>query len=756
MKILNLFKPFASGLSKKLFVLALVTVLLPLAIMASHFRYGSISWTNTSGNTVNFKISQAWRGDAFGAFPSVGATLNTGETFFYGDGGSTIVSIVVTSVNPGENWFYGERILTHTYASAGNFLAYEASCCRIGALVNNGNGNFRNQTSVNVGSGNSSPVSSIVPIVDVPVNNAAYNFTIPAVDPNSSTLAFRFATSAEAGPGFTQPAGLAVNGATGQMTFNTVGKVIGQLYTTQVMISDGAIEVPLDFIIRISSVVGTPPYFVYPPTPANGTVFTVNAGQTSTFNLQAADNDAGNTVTLSVAGAPVGSTFTPPLPASGNPVSSVFSWATTVADIGTYVLNFNAQDNTLQSASSSVTINVVQSCNLSLSAAITNVSCNGGSNGAIDLSISNANGATTILWSNGATTEDISGLTAGTYSVSVSDANGCSASASYNVTEPAVLNSSASVSSNVSCFGGNDGSAVVSASGGTAPYQYTVGATTNASGIFTGLTAGAYNFTVTDPNGCSSAGTFTITEPTAVSCAITVSPNEPVPGQGVHTIFLGYGPQSVSLTGTGSGGTGGFSYSWGSAGSGSTITVSPTTTTNYILTVTDANGCSSTCNVTINVVDVRCGKNMDKVLVCHRDNGTPQWKTICIGYNDVANHLAHGDYLGNCTTAPSAASTGGTTSALKVEGVESASLKAFGIKASPNPATTQFTLQVNASNSNEKVSLRISDVNGRQIEVMNNLRGGQTFKLGASYKPGIYIAEMVQGKQKVTLKLVKQ
>jgi|GEM_PF-6711751 len=751
MKILHLFKSTSTGLTKKLFTLVLGVVLMPLIMMASHFRYGSISWTNTSGNIVVFKISQAWRGDAFGAFPAIGATLNTGETFFFGDGSSTTVTLVVTSVNPGENWFYGERTLTHTYPSAGNFMAFEASCCRIGALVNNSGGNFRNQTTINVGSGNSSPVSSIVPIVDVPVNNAAYMFTIPAVDPNGSALSFRFSTSAEAGPGFVQPTGLSINGATGQMTFNTVGKSIGQLYTTQIMISDGTIEVPLDFIIRISGVVGTPPYFVYPPTPPNGTVFTVNAGQTSTFTLQAADNDAGNTVTLSVAGAPVGSTFTPPLPASGNPVSSTFSWVTTAANIGTYVLNFNAQDNTLQSASTSVTINVVQSCNLSLSSSITNVSCYGTSDGAVDLTISGTSGTPTILWSNGATTEDISGLAAGTYSVSVTDANGCTGTASYNVTEPLALGSNAVVSSNVSCFGGSNGSAVVTASGGTAPYQYTVGATTNASGIFTGLAAAVYNYSVVDANGCTSTGSFTITEPTAVSCSISVSPNPTVAGQATYTIFRGYGPQSVTLTGSGSGGTGGYTYNWGSAGSGTAVIVSPTTTTTYTLTVTDANGCQSTCSVIIKVVDVRCGNKMDKVLVCHRDNGSPGWKTICIGSSSVADHLAHGDYLGTCTST-----TAVSASSMESEAVSELPIQSLSIKALPNPARQYFTLQIGTNNVKEKASLRILDINGRQLEVKNNLTSGQVIQLGNSYKPGIYIAEMLQGKQRVTLKLVKQ
>lgn len=330
----------------------------PLLMYASHFRYGSISWINSSGNTVVFKISEAWRGDAFGAFPSVGQVINIGGDgiFNYGDGTTGQIILTVTSVNLSENWFYGEATLTKTYAAPGTYTAFSATCCRIGGLQNNSGGNFRIQSTVNVGSGNSSPVSSIVPIVDVPANNAAAAFTIPASDPNGSTLSFALSTSVEAGNPFAQPLGLSVNGATGQVTFNTVGTVVGQLYTTQVKISDGVAIVPVDFIIRISGTTGTPPFFDYPPTPANGSVLNVAPGTPLNFTVSARDNDAGNTVTLSVAGAPVGSVFTPLLPASGNPVSSSFSWTPTMANLGNFVLNFNAQDNTLQSASTSLTI----------------------------------------------------------------------------------------------------------------------------------------------------------------------------------------------------------------------------------------------------------------------------------------------------------------------------------------------------------------------------------------------------------------
>ncbi len=650
----------------------LIVLSMPLVMLASHFRYGSISWTNNTGNTVVYKVSQAWRMSAFPGSGTIGASINTLETFDFGDFASANIILTVTSVNPGEDWFYGEAILTHTYATPGNYIAMTTSCCRIFGLQNNSSGNYTNMSTVNVGSGNSSPASSIVPIVDVPENNPAYNFNIPAADPNGSTLSFRFSTSSEAGPGFVQPTGLSLNSATGQMTFNTVGAAIGNLYTTQVMISDGTVEVPLDFIIRISSVVGTPPYFNYPPTPANASVLTFNAGATSGFTIQATDDDAGNTVTLSVAGAPLGSSLTPALRTSGNPVSSAFSWTPTAADIGTYVLNFNAQDNTLQSASSSVTINVIQACNLVFTGFYQNVCIPGGNTGAIDVTLTGSSGSVTYDWS------DLPG--------------------------------------------------------------------TNNGEDRTGLTAGTYTVTATDGSGCTATQTFTISEPaTALSCTISVNPSVTVAGHAANTIYRGYGPQSVLLTASGAGGTAGYTYAWSPSGTGPTKTVSPIITTVYNVTVTDANGCISTCSVTINVVDVRCGKNLDKVMVCHKDpkNGK---QPLCIGTDGVADHLAHGDKLGDCTTS----FVGGrmeATSIAVADGPE--------VIISPNPSTTSFNLQLK-SDVSERITIKVMDIYGKPVEVKTQWADDLNFRLGYNYKPGVYFIDIRKGDSIKTMKWLKK
>src|SRR5690606_37380218 len=104
--------------------------------------------------------------------------------------------------------------------------------------------------------------------------------------------------------------------------------------------------------------------------------------------------------------------------------------------------------------------------------ATTNVSCNGLSNGR---AVVTANGGTlpyTYLWNDNQQTDTASNLSAGSYSVTVTDNKGCTATANITISEPAQLTVSNASSTDVSCNGGNDGQATVNISGGTTPYTY--------------------------------------------------------------------------------------------------------------------------------------------------------------------------------------------------------------------------------------------------------------------------------------------
>ena len=195
---------------------------------------------------------------------------------------------------------------------------------------------------------------------------------------------------------------------------------------------------------------------------------------------------------------------------------------------------------------------------------LSNVSCNGGTDGSASVS---ASGGTPPYSGTGTFT----GLAAGTYNYNVSDANGCTSSCSVTITEPAVLVATCSVVSNVSCNGGSDGSASVSASGGTSPYTGT--------GTFSGLAAGSYTYNVSDANGCTASCSVTITQPDPLIASCSVISNVSVNGGNDGSASVSASGGTAPYTGTG--------------------TFTGLTAGSYTYNVSDANGCTSSCSVTI-------------------------------------------------------------------------------------------------------------------------------------------------------------
>jgi hypothetical protein len=123
-------------------------------------------------------------------------------------------------------------------------------------------------------------------------------------------------------------------------------------------------------------------------------------------------------------------------------------------------------------------------------------------------------------------------------------------------------------------------------------------------------------------------------------------------GADCRQVYLGYGPaECTDITATVSGGTSPYTYEWSTGETTETITVCPATNTDYYVTATDANGCTEVAGpIQVLVVDVSCGINNNKVLVCHLPPDNPaNYQTICVGPTAVPDHLSHGDFLGDCS-----------------------------------------------------------------------------------------------------------
>ncbi|MFM7726643.1 MAG: SprB repeat-containing protein, partial [Flavobacteriales bacterium] len=147
-----------------------------------------------------------------------------------------------------------------------------------------------------------------------------------------------------------------------------------------------------------------------------------------------------------------------------------------------------------------------------LSAAIQNVSCFGSANGAIDLTVTGGSAPYAFTWSKGALTEDISGLTDGNYAVQVTDASGCSASQTYVLNAPPLLEITGYTTPD-GC-GNSNGSVSITVTGGSAPFTYFWSNGQFTEGIIN-VPAGSYTVVVTDAAQCSNTANFTVSGPSA-------------------------------------------------------------------------------------------------------------------------------------------------------------------------------------------------------------------------------------------------
>ena len=386
-------------------------------------------------------------------------------------------------------------------------------------------------------------------------------------------------------------------GGTIPYTYNWSGTPIGDLTPTITALCPGLYSVTvtdLNLCTSVQSVTITEPTII-------------NTGLSST-NVSC--NGACNGTATS---APSGGTG--PYTASWTGPAGFTSTALAISGLCPGIYTVTVSDANACTQTGSVTI--TQPNILTVTATSTTLSCNGDCDATATAVLAGGTAPYTINWTPGAPIGDgtttISSLCAGTYTVTVTDANGCTATATTTITQPTVLTLVTAVT-NVSCFGLCNGTAAAIGGGGTPPYSFSWSPGGQTTSSITGLCAGSYTVCITDFNGCSICDTVIITQPTQIFANPSV----------VSNISCAGAPCNGSATSAPTGGTAPYTYNWGPGTPSGELT--PTITSlcagTYNVVVTDSNLCSSTMPVTITTPLVLSAPITGSTSSCNICNGT--------------------------------------------------------------------------------------------------------------------------------------
>lgn len=412
----------------------------------------------------------------------------------------------------------------------------------------------------------------------------------------------------------------------------------------------------------------------------------VNPQVTTTYTVTVTDiNQCSATDNVVVNIYPITSLFTVVTPICMDN-STIVTYTGNGSSSATYNWNFNGGTSTSGSGSGPITVHfgtsgpqtislTVQEPNCTLSAPTSlpvtvynildsivknDVSCFGGNNGEINIIPSGGMGTYTYSWSTGANTSNITNLPIGNYTVTVSDALGCTESSSVNINQAPLLVATIIDSTAVLCFQGSTGTATVIGSGGTSPYLYNWSPAGGSGSIGTGLSVGTYVVTISDHFGCTATDNVIISEPPLLVLAIdtVIQP-------------LCNGGTDGSATVIGSGGFGSYTYLWNCFPPQSSAHATALHSGNYIVTVTDGNNCQTVLNVpvgqpapiVINPVSINehCINYCDGQTLANVTGGiipySFKWNTSPVQTSNPATALCVGEYHVTVTDSHNCTST---------------------------------------------------------------------------------------------------
>lgn len=371
----------------------------------------------------------------------------------------------------------------------------------------------------------------------------------------------------------------------------------------------------------------------------------------------------------------------------------------------------------------------------------------------VTVSASGGTGTLTYKLNNGAyqASNIFNNIAAGTYTVIVKDANGCTKSGSLTITQPSVNPLVVTATAGSILCNGSTATVIVSATGGTAPYTGT--------GTFNAA-AGTYNYSVTDANGTTQVTSVTVSQPAAINVAVSVASDISIYG----------GTTSVSVTATG--GAGNYTYRLNNGNAQASPTFRAVGVGNHTMTVTDGNGCakvqafainqSETASFKVVMVsksDVTCrGASNGAMEVIAMGGRAPYTYKVENGRYSINNRFSS---LGAGIYRVYAMDANGNVASTVIVindgrrrcGGTGRSANSISINTFPNPSAREFSMLLD-SETEEDIIVEVMDMFGKKVYQAKGTFD-KKYQFGENFKAGTYFVRVIQGTKVTTQKIIK-
>jgi hypothetical protein len=429
-----------------------------------------------------------------------------------------------------------------------------------------------------------------------------------------------------------------------------------------------------------------------------------------------------------------------------------------IIQINLTAINGSTPDENICNDQKSITLETTGAAGFSTNIVVDQIPNCGVQNGQISLNVSG--GQAPFVYILGETTQSspiFQNIGSGSYAYTITDSEGCTVNGVYQLVADVVVNLTADAS-NASCFGLQDGSVALTASGGQSPYTYSADGTDYVNSFnFSGLGSGLYNFFTLDANGCAGSVSVNVSQPLAVSL------------NAIPTMISCNGSVDGSITAAAQGGSAPYSFSIDGISFGTNNVFNGLSAGTYTLTVRDANECSQTFNTTITQPSpivlnafMTGSTGNDGTISMNASGGQTPYTFSINGVNYFGGSFFSGLAPGTYTCYVKDNNGCIQTTSITVEetaSLSSLSLNIHDVNLYPNPNNGIFELEIKGVKSGEVVC-RLFNVSGIevatfQLEVLNG-QVKKTMELSPKLAVGSYYLGVYNGEKAVVKQFVKQ